>query len=284
VGALAAVPGEIWVATDGDMRGGRATLTLMEESLCRTTWISGHEVFGFGAEAVRRIVPGDRVLWLATDRGVVRWSLDDSTTTRWDETRGLQDQRVITALWWQEGLMVGTARGLARIDRLEEVSRPATNLVDPVYALHASRDTLWIGAARGLAMLVAGDSVARIPPRWREQLTSRAEVLGLGTVGDTLVAMHRDGLVWRDPLSGEWIDGAPFGATTGVLRAFHATPDGVWVGGDRGAVLTSAGGNVLYVLRVGLDLPDLVTAITTTDQYLWVGTAQGLVRLTLRDR
>jgi ligand-binding sensor domain-containing protein len=203
---------------------------------------------------------------------------------RWGEEHGLQDQRALTALWWQDGLMVGTARGLARIDRLDEVSRPAPNLLDPVYALHATRDTLWIGAARGLAMLVAGDSVARVPPRWQEQLAARREVLGVGHVADTLVAMTRDEVIWRDPVSGEWVPGAPIGATSGALRAFHATPDGIWVGGDRAAVLTSAGGVVLHVLRVGLDLPDAVTAITATPQHLWIGTLQGVVRLTLRTR
>lgn len=291
VGALAAVPGGVWVATDASLRGdilggpgGAVGVTLLSESLDRTTWVTGNEVFGLGAEAIRRIVPGERVLWLATDRGVVRRSEAASQVVRWGEDDGLQDQRAFTATWWQDGLMVGTARGLARIDRLDEVSRPAPNLLDPVYAVHATRDTLWIGAARGLAMLVAGDSVARVPPRWPEQLAARREVLGVGYVADTLVAMTRDEVTWRDPVSGEWVPGAPIGATTGALRAFHATPDGIWVGGDRAAVLTSAGGAVLHVLRVGLDLPDAVTAITTTPQHLWIGTLQGVVRLTLRTR
>jgi hypothetical protein len=53
-------------------RGG-AGLALVSESLDRTTWLAGNEVFGLGADGIRRIVPGERVLWLATDRGVVRW-------------------------------------------------------------------------------------------------------------------------------------------------------------------------------------------------------------------
>jgi ligand-binding sensor domain-containing protein len=96
--------------------------------------------------------------------------------------------------------------------------------------------------------------------------------------------MTRDGIAWRDPLTGQWTAGASIGGTTGTLRAFHATPGGAWVGGDNAAVLVSASGLVLHVLRVGLDLPDVVTAITTSDNYLWIGTAAGLVRLTLRNR
>lgn len=284
VGALAPVGDDVWVATDADLRGGPAALARIEGSLARTSWIEGDRVFGLGAEAVRSIAAGDGYVYLGTDRGFVAISLPDGTILRWDESSGLQDQRILATTWWRDARVVGTARGIARIDGLNTVTLLAPALIDPVYALRQRGDTLWIGAARGLAMLVAGDSVARVPPRWPEQLAARREVLGVGYVADTLVAMTRDEVTWRDPVSGEWVPGAPIGATTGALRAFHATPDGIWVGGDRAAVLTSAGGAVLHVLRVGLDLPDAVTAITTTPQHLWIGTLQGVVRLTLRTR
>lgn len=282
VGAVAVVAGAVWVATDDDARGNRAALMQLDEELAHTTPLPGDPVFGLGVDGIRRIVPGDRVLWLATDRGVLRVSLEDGAVERWDEGRGLQDQRVHTAAWWQGGLLVGTARGVAQIDRIGELVRPAPNLVDPVYALHPMRDTAWIGTARGLATLVSGDSVARPVTAWRGDIGGRGAVFGIGQVGDTLVAMMRDGTVWRDPLTSAWYPGPPLGNTTGVLRGFFASSNGVWIGGDRGAALLSATGVVRASLRVGSDVPDAVTAIAASEQYLWVGTWRGVVRVRLR--
>lgn len=284
VGALAVVPGTVYVATDAGFRSGMVGLAALDESLSQVRWFTGNAVFGLGADAIRRILPGQDVLWLATDRGVVRLSLEDEAIRRWDESDGLQDQRILALAWWRDGLAVGTARGLFRIDAVGEVSRLAFSMIDPVYALHVERDTLWIGAARGIGYLAPGDSAVQVPVAWRGIASPRDEVRGIGAVRDTLVAMTRNGMAWRDPVTGEWVPGAPFAATTGTLRAFHATAAGAWLGGDRAAVLVSANGAVLHVLRVGLDLPDLVTAIATGDDHLWVGTARGLVRIRLGER
>jgi ligand-binding sensor domain-containing protein len=170
------------------------------------------------------------------------------------------------------------------IDPVGEVSLPAPNLVDPVYALLAWRDTAWIGTDRGLAYLARGDREAGTPIPWRAQLEARTSVYGVGTVGDTLVVMTRSALVRRDPATGEWIASAPLGSVAGTLRAFHATPFGLWVGGDRGAAFVTPSGAVLQTLSLGRELPDAVTAIAATERFLWVGTLRGLVRLAISGR
>jgi ligand-binding sensor domain-containing protein len=284
VGAVAAVPGGVWVATDDDRRGAPAALSFVPDNLGGTTVHRGDPALGLGVSAIRRIVPGDRLLWLASDRGLARYEIDSRTMEWWTESRGLRDQRVVTALPWNDGVLVGTLRGVMFIDAVGEVSLPAANLVNPVYSLVAWRDTVWIGTGGGLAYLARGDGEAATPTQWRSQFTSRSAVLGVGMVGDTLVAMTRELLVRRDPRTGEWIPGVPLGSAAGNLRAFHATPFGVWVGGDRGAAFVTPSGGVLQTLVLGRDLPDAVTAIVSTDRYLWVGTLRGLVRLALSGR
>jgi ligand-binding sensor domain-containing protein len=284
VGAVAAVPGGVWVATDDDRRGAPAALSFVPDDLGGTTVHRGDPALGLGVTAIRRIVPGDRALWLASDRGVARYDIDTHAMEWWTESRGLRDQRVVTALPWEEGVLVGTLRGVMYIDPVGEVSLPAPNLVNPVYALASWRDTVWIGTARGLAFLARGEREAGTPTQWRTQFASQSAIYGVGRVGDTLVAMTRDLLVRRDPLTGEWIPGVPLRSAAGNLRALHATPFGVWVGGDRGAAFVTPSGGVLQTLVLGRDLPDAVTAIVSTDRYLWVGTLRGLVRLALSGR
>jgi ligand-binding sensor domain-containing protein len=284
VGAAIAVPGGVWVATDDDSRGNPAALAFVPEALTGTVMHRGDPALGLRLSAVRRIVPGDRVLWLATDRGVARYQIDTRQMEWWSESNGLRDARVTALQPVDDGLLVGTLRGMMRIDRVGEVSLPAPNLVDPIYALLASRDTVWIGTTRGVAYWTRASAEAMVAPGWRGQVSDRSAVFALGVIGDTVIAMTREVLVRRDPVTGEWIPGVPLTSTVGVLRAMHATPFGLWVGGDRGAAFVTGSGAVLQTLMVGRELPDAVTAITSSDRYLWIGTLRGLVRLALVGR
>ena len=280
VGAVAAVPGGVWVAIDDDARGTPAALAFVPEALSGTTVHRGDPALGLRLSAVRRIVPGDRALWLATDRGVARYQIDTRQLEWWSETNGLRDTRVTALQPFDGGMLVGTLRGMMFIDGLGEVSLPAPNLVDPVNALLAWRDTVWIGTSRGVSYYTRSAGEALMPSQWRGQAADRSTVLGLGVISDTLVAMTRSGLVFREPLTGDWLTGAPMASSLGVLRAFHATPFGAWVGGDRGAALVTASGATMQTLMVGGELPDAVTAITSSEEHVWIGTLRGLVRLT----
>ena len=282
VGALVAVPGGVWVTTDQEPGRHPASLAFVPNDLSATTRIEGDPAFGLGFDAARAILPGDRTLWLATDRGVVAVGIDDGQVRRWNETDGLVDQRVLALTSWHDEVIVGTMRGIAGIDGSGEVRRPLPGLVRPVYALHARGDTLWIGTDRGLVAHAADGAVPTGVTGWDRLVRSNTPVLGIGSVADTLVAMTTSDVAWRDPVTGTWNLAPAIASTTGSLRAFHATPFGVWVGGDRGAAFLRADGGVLRTLRVGPDLPDVVTAIASDDNWLWIGTLRGLVRLALR--
>src|SRR5690606_19164969 len=142
--------------------------------------------------AARRILPGNRVLWLASDRGLVEYGIDDNETRYWGETNGLRDQRAIAVASSQGQLMGGTMRGVAVLGDDGGVCLPVPNLVDPVYAMFALRDTMWIGSGVGLAMMVRGDSGVVAAPGWRRTSSTFRPVIGVGLVADTLVAMTRE--------------------------------------------------------------------------------------------
>lgn len=279
VGALLAVPGGVWAATDRSIKGEPAAITFMSTDLSQTIPLQGDPVFGLGAAAIHRILPGDRVLWLGTDQGVVRLGIDDGSNQRWGMAEGLPDQRILALAAWQDGIAVGMSRGLAFIGANGQVTRPAAPLIDIVHDLHHVGDTLWIGTGHGLAYLTSATGTISRPSGWASGVGAGVPVLRVGSVGDTLVAMLPDRLAWREPATGRWWLDQPVSA--GTLRAIDISSGGVWVGGDDGAMLVAPGTGPIASLGVG-DLPGPVLSLTTGGGYLWVGTVAGLVRTRLQ--
>jgi hypothetical protein len=93
--------------------------------------------------------------------------------------------------------------------------------------------------------------------------------------------MTADRLLWRNPLDAEWIPDLSVPASIGALRTFRSNGRSVWIGGDRGAALWLPGVGVIRTLLVGPDLPGPVTDIAADNDWLWVGTTRGLVRIAL---
>lgn len=282
VGAAATVPGGIWVVTNRSVRA-PAAVTYLSEDLGTSTALPGSPAFGLAFDAARQLLPGDRALWLATERGLVRLALEDGRQTTWDIGQGLPDSKV-TALAQVRGRVVaGTLRGLAEVGADDKLVRRGRSYDGPVYALKANGDTLWVGTSFGLFASITGDDSLRMPEGFR-QAGVLPPVLGIGYVADTLVVMTPDHLRWRDPGSGEWNRGPDLGGQLGSLTAYVVTDDGFWIGGTRGAGLVRPRTSVLRFLAVGGELPAAVTAIATQGEYLWVGTLAGMVRLRLVGR
>jgi hypothetical protein len=282
VGAMVGVPGGVWVATDDGFDRQPAALAFLGSDLARTVPILGDAAFGLGIDAVREILPGTRVLWLGTDRGVVRVSIDGGAVQRWDLNQGLTDQRVLALATWRDGVAVGMVRGLAFIGGDETVTRPVESVLDRVYDLHARHDTLWVATDRGLRHLLPDGTRLESPAEIPGELAGAGPVLAVGSVGDTVIAMTPDRLVWRDPQSLAWTVSPTLLGSTGTLRAIDISAGGIWLGGDRGAALVLPSGGTIAVLRVGVDLPERVTSLVTEGGFLWVGTLDGLVRIRLQ--
>ncbi len=282
VGAIALLPDGIWVATDAELRTS-AELAFLPLDLSTSTVVDGTAPFGLPFAAARRIVAADRALWLATDQGVVRLTLPDRRTTRWNDLDGLPDPRTLSLVLHQGRMVAGTLRGLAELQDDGKATRLAPRYIDPAYALLSRGDTLWVGTPYGLRAWMPGEAVLAEPEGLARLGGARVPVRGIGYLADTLVAMTESQLLWRDPGSGAWTAG-PVLAALGRLTVFTMTPEGIWVGGDRGAGFVRPMLPLLRSLYVPIDLPGGVTAIASEGSFLWIGTTDGLVRLRLQGR
>ncbi len=105
-------------------------------------------------------------------------------------------------------------------------------------------------------------------------------MVALASLGDTIVGLTRDQLLWRHPATGAWTLGPNLSGLLGRLRAFAADGPGFWIAGERGVGFAPLGAAPVRALRDG-DLPGLVTDIAVDRRYLWVGTDRGLARFQL---
>lgn len=283
VGALVAADGGVWVATDATPEIG-AQLTWLSSDLSRSETVRGLPTTGLPFDTARRMLLVDQVLWVGTDRGVVRVALPGGGLTRFDEGSGLPDQRVTSLVQRNGRLVIGTLRGLAEETGGGRVERTAPDFFGAVYALVARGDTVYAGTSRGLAALLPGAADLKIPDGLLLLTDRNASVYGVGYVADTLVAMTADRLLWRDPLTGAWTPGPQLSAQVGRLEVMYADDEGVWVAGARGAALVRPTIGALRLLSSPGDLPAPVTSITRSGRYLWIGTTQGLLRYLLEVR
>lgn len=277
VGAVLAIDGGVWVATDADYRTG-AAVTHVSADLGESVSLRGGAAQGLPFDAVRQLVAGERVLWAATDHGLVRLGIDDGRVDRFDEGRGLPDNRVTAIVQHRGRIVAATLRGLSTVDASDALVRLVPSFQDAATALASRGDTVWVGTTRGLFALVDGSNDLRMPEGLRLLAVGRTTILGVGYVADTLVALTTEQLLWRDPASGAWTGGAILSTQVGRLRLMNANEHGLWVGGDRGAALVYPVGGVARLLTAPGDLPAGVTAIGNDGNFLWIGTPAGLVR------
>lgn len=223
-------------------------------------------------------------LWAATDAGVLRFPVTDPLSfTRFDETSGLPDRRV-TSLSSRRGVVVAaTRRGLARFVDSATVEPLAPRYVYEALAVLAGPDTAWVGTENGPRAAVA-DRPELFRPLGVEASAALARpVVDLAWLGDTLTGLTRDQFLWRLPGSDEWQIGAPMSSILGPLRRLVADGDGFWVAGDAGVGWSRLDGAPIRPLLVGGDLPAMPLDLAVDGTFLWVGTANGLVRFRLSE-
>ena len=173
-----------------------------------------------GARAGRA---GHGAVWAATDLGVARVEPDGGPFELVDERRGLPDSRVYSIVsrggrspsvplmewsgsatrsrWsgWRHDTAVRCTPSFRRVTRCGSALPP---------------DCCWHCLDRPNLVRPDGHGLAQLRPRG-----------GSGTLGDTLVALTRDGFLWRDPRSRRWTLGpnlsacsAGFGASSPMAR------------------------------------------------------------------
>jgi len=280
VGALFAVPGGVWVATDRQ-EFAEPALSFVASDFSHFDTRRGSAMFGLGYQQVRRIVSHERALWLATDEGVVRVEGQSDRAERVDMGRGLPDSRVYALLSRRGSLFAGTRRGLARINDSLRAVRVARSFSGEVLSLEQTGDTLWLGTTDGVLMVPPEAVVAGRTPGLTESASYRQPVVGMARLADTLVALTENQFLWREPGTDVWTLGPPLSALLGRLVAFTPFRDGFFVAGEQGvgyATLNSAPQSPL----LGQEHPGRIRDVAADPEYLWVGTERGVVRWRIR--
>jgi len=306
IGAVAPGGEGVWTAGQGSARGGG--LTFVHNDLQRFTWIDGGASAAFaGVRTTALAVRASRV-WAGTDRGVVRVQLGAPTgVTAWGALHGLPSDVVSAIVPRDNGAWVATSRGLAFIrDTSSNLSVrtdaiPVALVGQPVRSLLLVADTLLIGANDGLYVLSAREPLpdgGGMTPRrvWSAQPALDRPVQALAT-SDSLLLVVTDRraviLSLREVirpsirpergsvdsvLSRELISERDL-ASVGTVVAAAMDERSIWIAGSRGVLALARDGGVLRVLSVGTELPGDVTALALDDEWAWVGTNNGLVRV-----
>ena len=276
VGAVFAAPGGVWAANDRTT-GADVGFTFVASDLSEFKTVQGPLATGLPFSQVRHLVGQGTDLWAGTDYGLAR--IEPGGRVRlFDEGAGLPDGRVLSLVSRYGQLVAGTPRGVIRLDDSLQLHRVAPTFAGAALAVALSADTIWIGTTAGLLYTI-GDSAELVRPAGLETASLQAPVTALAWLGDTLVALTPDQLLWRNPRGG-WSLGPSLSGTLGRLRTFEADGNGFWVGGDRGLAYARLNSPPLRPLTTG-DVPGDIFDLAVDPDYLWVATSGGLVRFRL---
>ena len=278
VGAVFSWPGGVWAGTNRTSLAD-ASLTFVASDLTEFRSLPGPSASGAPFDKVRELAGQGRALWAATDLGVARVNPADGRIDLVDDSRGLPDSRVNSIASRRGRITAGTAGGVARINDSLVVERVAPSYSDAAYAVFPAGDSVWVGTPSGVLLSLPGLG-GLVRPEGLASPSLQAPVVDFATLGDTLVALTRDGLLWRDPKTRRWTLGPSLSALLGRLRRLVADGQGFWVAGDRAAGFARLSTPPLRPLRDG-DLPGAINDLAVDGDHLWVATDRGLVRFRL---
>ncbi|WP_229452248.1 sensor histidine kinase [Massilia niastensis] len=256
--------------------------------------------------AVQAIIPGaGGTLWVATSDGLLHF---DPASGRFrafrhdpDEPASLRDNRInALATDSHGGLWVGTASGLDRLapdgGRFEHFGvGPAHDAArNTVLSLSMGpRETLWIGTASGLEAWRLGDGAPQRQHLGRAAGMSDSRILRLyhDSGANLWVGTDTEGLKWRDPASGRFVQyrHAPsdqHSLSDNQVPAVLVDRTGtLWVGTFYGGINRTdlaSGGFGRYGESEGLGRAKVRAMVDDGAGRLWIGTTgNGLLRLDL---
>lgn len=278
--AVYAGTGGVWVVTERTATADPG-VTFVGRTFGEFRPLQGPRATGLPFTQARRIVGRDSDLWLATDAGVVRLSARDGEVTRYDDGRGLPDPLVLSLAQRQGRIVAGTAHGVASFTDSTGFRPLAPSFTDAASAVALSGDTTWVGTRLGLFAALPGEPDLLQPEGLQRAISLQAPVVALAWRADTLVALLENRLLWREPGSGKYTLGPLLGNALGRLHSIVSGPRGLYLAGDRGVGLASLRTPIRRPLLTPGDLPGQVTDLAVDDDYLWVTTLRGLVRLRL---
>lgn len=297
-GALARAADGVWVAPSG-LTGAlrpRSGLTFARNDLREWRWVEDRwDGPTAGARAFDVEVRGSTA-WIATDRGLARMNVSsrDPSTVVWSLLSGLPSDVVYAVAARDGGAWAGTERGLAFVS---DTGRRLQNTADrvgetlaggvAVRALLAAGDTLWVGTEAGLLLLPPGDGRRLVRTTLQEADARLGQGITALAASDSVVAVGLAGgdVVRINVRTGRLLPRlAANVATVGPVVALAQDARTLWVAGTRGVVVVDRLAGTSRFLAVPADLPSEVSDVVLADDWAWIGTRTGLVRIArLRD-
>jgi ligand-binding sensor domain-containing protein len=125
-------------------------------------------------------------------------------------------------------------------------------------------------------MVVGGEPDLSRPRGLATSAALQSPVVALSWMGDTLVALTRDQLLWRTP-RGVWTLGPSLSSVLGRLRVMVPDEKGMWIAGERGVAFARLDTPPLRPLLAG-DLAGDALDLALDADHLWVATTAGLMR------
>jgi ligand-binding sensor domain-containing protein len=286
-GAIARAADGIWIAPASRGMESRVALTFASRDLQRWRWLDDAARRGFSGARATALAVRDGTLWMGTTRGLYRVEIDGAAVRTFTPLSGLPGDVVLTVLALNDGLWVGTDRGLAflpnRIDTRDRLISPLGDAGSlPINALLATGDTLWIGSNDGLFVVRrAGESPLVRPASSPFSVRLRASVRALAQSDSLVFVAQRDAILAFNLKTGAWSDPWPAAAwrSAGEIQTIAADAHTVWAGGGFGVVAVDRATGGSRILRAGSDLPDVVTGIVLDGAYAWIATLGGVVRV-----
>ncbi len=279
-GAVAVSDDEVCAGVDARFRSVRRGITCFSLDLSRFTYYEGNAVSGLPGTIVRRLLVTRAAVWAATDQGVLRLDRSRGTVRQFDTFSGLPSSDVRALVPAPGGVWIGTARGLALVPDSDGAVRVSASMIidGGALALAVHGDTLWLGTAVGPYVLApgAGAPVSAAPDRPSQAVP----IVALAFKGDTLLAATESRLAWW--AAGSWHDAAPVGPSIGTFTAVGADAAGFWVAGTLGLGFYEPARAVWRALTAPGDVPQPVSDVAASRDYLWAATPLGVVRLERR--
>lgn len=270
IGAVAPDADGVWVGVDElSGRGGFARVNRDLSSF------EEERDAGFPLRRIRDIAVLGRVLWAATDRGLLKVEPGG----RW---RGAGGDAVLSGPGSSavaaapNGVWAGSDRGLALVREDGGVTR-----VGPVglrvLALHSAGDSVWVGTVQGLLLAVGETGELRTPVGSPVEPLLSGPIVALARSGAALVAATPDRIIWRRN-GAAWTVERVISSELGTISSLAADSGGVWVGAEAGMAFYRFSGRGLVTFRAPDDVPGPVRDLAVSGGYLWVATDRGLVR------
>ncbi len=280
----------VWVGGYGESPAGRGGVTYAAHDLQRWLWLEGPSGRPLGRIRVEALASRAEVLWVASDRGVMRLEPDRPEALRqWSLADGLPADHALSIAPTFGGVWVGTVRGLAWFDEHNARERPAEAVRSlppnsPVRALLLLGDTLWVGSDAGLVMIAPAspDGAARRVSAAEQEPRLRRPVRAIASADTLLLVATAEEVIALDARTGEALPRvagleAP---AVGAITSVAVDDQTIWVGGSAGVLVVSRATGAMRQLRAGRELPGEVTAVALAPGVAWMATRRGVARMT----